>query len=95
MHFFGDLTGAVCLLDDYVWRTTQYHYRGQNREHREDDQTKPVINKNEIIISNIWNTLKLYIVCYKCFKQICYNFTFFFDNVVIKRDDESKINNNL
>lgn len=56
MHFFGDLTGAVCLLDDYVWRTTQYHYRGQNREHREDDQTKPVINKNEIIISNIWNT---------------------------------------
>lgn len=51
MHFFGDLTGAVCLLDDYVWRTTQYHYRGQNREHREDDQTKPVINKNEIIIS--------------------------------------------
>lgn len=56
MHFFGDLTGAVCLLDDYVWRTTQYHYRGQNREHREDDQTKPVINKNEIIISNICNT---------------------------------------
>lgn len=56
MHFFGDLTGAVCLLDDYVWRTTQYHYRGQKREQREDEQTKPVINKNEIIISNICNT---------------------------------------
>lgn len=31
VHFDG-LTGAVCLLDDYVWRAPQYHHRSQNRE---------------------------------------------------------------
>lgn len=61
MHFFGDLTGAVYLLDDYVWRTTQYHYRGQNREQRENDQAKPVTNKI-IKIKDILNKHSLLLI---------------------------------
>lgn len=61
MHFFGDLTGAVYLLDDYVWRTTQYHYRGQNREQRENDQAKPVTNKI-IKIKDILNEHSLLLI---------------------------------
>lgn len=61
VHFFGDLTGAVYLLDDYVWRTTQYHYRGQNREQRENDQAKPVTNKI-IKIKDILNEHSLLLI---------------------------------
>lgn len=53
MHFFGYLTGAVYLVDDYVWRTTQYDYRGQNREQREDVQAKPAIQKNKNVFNNV------------------------------------------
>lgn len=30
--FFFRFDRGSLLLDDYVWRTTQYHHRGQNRE---------------------------------------------------------------
>lgn len=53
MHFFSYFTGAVYLLDDYVWRTQQYDYRGQNREHCEDEQAKPAIKKNNSIFNDV------------------------------------------